>query len=109
MTNGEHYKDEVVIENICKEIKEKGSTLIVDKKFTVDGNLNFILQMDVVVRMRPHPLIAASLIRIPLVGIIAHPKVANFLSQVKQKEYRIPYEKLDPAEFNKKLKMLRKK
>jgi len=100
----ENYReDKVVIENIYKEIKEKQNVSIVDKKFTVDENLNFISQIDVLISMRLHPLILASLVRTPFVGIIAHLKVANFLLQVKEREQGVPYERLNPKEFNKKI------
>jgi len=93
----ENYKeDETLMENIFARIKNKEDVLILDRQFTVEENLAFISQLDLLISVRLHPLISASLVETPLVGIVAHPKVAAFLSQVGQEDYEILFEELNP-------------
>jgi polysaccharide pyruvyl transferase CsaB len=80
------------IERIWSGIKNHRRVSVDTTRFTTEQNMEFISKLDVLVSMRLHPLILASLVRTPFVGVIAHAKIEGFLSQMSQQCMGVPYD-----------------
>ncbi len=98
-----HKEDCELIENVYSQVADKKSVSIEDNKFSVTDHLEFVSRLDALVSMRLHPLISAALVRTPLVGLIVHSKVKEFLSQVGQEDMGIPYEVINPETISNKI------
>jgi len=100
----ESYRDDKkVIDDVYKGLQNKESVFVEDRKVLVEENLKFISQLDVLVSMRLHPLITASIVQTPFVAKVLHPKVANFLLQIKQKNMGLIFDDLSPEKIYKKV------
>lgn len=78
-----HLPDDLEIaKKAIKQMKQKGAFLI-DKPLEINEALSIISHMDLLVGMRLHSLIMATMLEIPVVGISYDPKVGSFLESIK--------------------------
>lgn len=78
-----HFPDDLEIsKKTIEKMKQKGAFLI-DKPLEISKALSTISHMDLLVGMRLHSLIMATMLGLPVIGISYDPKVDSFLESIK--------------------------
>ena len=95
MQMSKDYKISVDISNL---MKNKSS--VIDRELAVDEMLAVIGRSEMACGMRLHMLIFASVMDVPMVGIVYDPKVRGFMEYMNQKNY-VYLEKFNSEEFTK--------
>lgn len=91
-------KDFKISVDISSLMKNKAS--VIDRELAVDEMLALIGHAQMACGMRLHMLIFASVMDVPMVGIVYDPKVQGFMDYMNQKNY-IHLERFNSEEFSK--------
>jgi polysaccharide pyruvyl transferase CsaB len=91
----ERGTDDRFIDNILKRGGLGGRVSVIDSSLGHDEFMAEYAQCDVVVGMRLHSIILASIIGIPFLPISYHSKVANVARSLGQEDLSIPLEEID--------------
>lgn len=89
------YKISVDISDLMKN-----KATVIDRELEIDEMLAFIGRAEMACGMRLHMLIFASVMNVPMIGIVYDPKVQGFMEYMDQKNY-IYLEKFNSEEFTK--------
>ena len=90
--------DRVILENIYKTIQTYQKVTLLEK-ISLEKLWELFCNFNLVISMRLHPLIIASILKIPFIGIISHPKILKFLVEINQPSLGISYKELDKTLF----------
>jgi polysaccharide pyruvyl transferase CsaB len=76
--------DNKIAFEILEIIQHKKRVKVITGRYTPQEVMGILGKMDMVIGMRLHSLILAAAMSVPMVGIVYHPKVKNFLLQLNQ-------------------------
>lgn len=76
--------DNTIAFELSEIIRHKERIEIITGRYTPQEVMGILGKMDMVIGMRLHSLILAAAMSVPMVGIVYHPKVKNFLLQLNQ-------------------------
>lgn len=76
--------DNKIAFEILEMVQYKESVKIITGGYTPQELMGILGKMDMVIGMRLHSLILAAAMSVPIMGIVYHPKVKNFLLQLNQ-------------------------
>ncbi|WP_138419878.1 polysaccharide pyruvyl transferase CsaB [Aquibacillus sediminis] len=86
-------------EQVVKRMKHAEQCTILKEDFTPNQYLNFIATSKLVVGMRLHALIFATIGNVPHIGISYDPKVESLLKRNELWDYSFPLDEIDPAQL----------
>jgi polysaccharide pyruvyl transferase WcaK-like protein len=87
--------DDQVSKQIVDLMEFKENAFVIKGDYSPNELKGFLGQMDLVIGMRMHSLILASMMNVPVIGIALSPKFSSFLQLIGQSEYLIPPENID--------------
>jgi len=87
--------DDQVSKEIIDLMRFKENVFLLKGDYSPKDLKAFLGQMDLVVGMRMHSMVLASMMDVPVVGIALSPKFSSFFKLIGQSEYLIPLEDLN--------------
>ncbi|ADD08064.1 polysaccharide pyruvyl transferase family protein [Candidatus Aciduliprofundum boonei] len=82
--------DDDIYMKIFKLVKYRGNIKIIKEDYNPKEFIEFLKQLDLVIAMRLHTLLLASLAGVPIIAISYAPKVSSFMHDLNLLDYTIP-------------------
>ena len=89
--------DEEIMEKIISLMKNKKNTIIIKEEYMPEETLNILENMDLIISMRLHVLILASIVEVPTIAINYAPKIKSL--GLTEEKYLLNLDSLNKSEI----------